>query len=177
MGERSQQGPALRVRLRSKLLGLEDKDVREQIDRELQKLYTNLHGSQEVDQGLKELFSNIDACNGVARKLRYRSQLSLGPNLYANLPLWAASHKSALLHRLCATLLQSHTFEDFANSISFLFKNLEQRGAVEDQAPAVTELAGGLPLFAPKLHAALLWHFTVQQLTAALCDGRKQPQD
>ncbi|KAK9807159.1 hypothetical protein WJX73_002203 [Symbiochloris irregularis] len=114
MAERS-QGPALRVRLRSKLLGLEDKDVREQIDRELQKLYINLKGSQELDQGLKELFSSIDSCNATARKLRYR---------------------------LCATLLQSHSFEDFGNSVPFLYKHLEQRGAVEDQAPAVAELAG-----------------------------------
>ena len=66
------QGPELRARLRSKLLGLEDKDLREQIDRELQRVFPSLKGSQQVEQGLKELFNNLAASNAHARKLRYR---------------------------------------------------------------------------------------------------------
>ena len=66
------RGPEFRARLKSKLLGLEDRDVREQIDRELQRVLSALTGSHQVDQGLKELFNNIDACNTIARKLRYR---------------------------------------------------------------------------------------------------------
>ena len=68
-------GPELRVRLKSKLLGLEDRDVRDQIFRELQRMLASLKGPQQVEQGLKELFNNINSCNTVARKLRFRSGL------------------------------------------------------------------------------------------------------
>ena len=69
------KGPELRARLKSKLLGLEDKDLREQIERELQRVFAALNGTQQVDQGLKELFSSLDSCNTTARKLRYRCVL------------------------------------------------------------------------------------------------------
>ena len=150
------QGPELRARLKSKLLGLEDKDVREQIDRELQKVFPTLHGPQQVDQGLKELFNNLDSCNPVARKLRYRWELSLlmlNGALLTSLLLLEGLRSCAIksypnplcLHcRLVAVTLSSHSFETFADSCPFLTRQLVQRASIEDQPPLVTELAGAV---------------------------------
>lgn len=66
------QGPELRTRLKSKLLGLEDKDLRNQIERELLVVFPTLRGPQQIDQGLKELFNNLDTSHANARRIRYK---------------------------------------------------------------------------------------------------------
>lgn len=49
-------------------------------------------------------------------------------------------------------MLQAHSFEEVADSVPFLTKQLVQRAAVEDQAPIIAELAGARS-FLPSLPA------------------------
>lgn len=66
------QAGDLRLRTRTALLGLEDKDLAEQAQLGVQRLIKDLHATWQRESVLRDILSGLDECAAHARKLRYR---------------------------------------------------------------------------------------------------------
>ena len=66
------KGPDLKVRLKSKLLGLDDRDLTAQAERELQKLVRQAASQAEVELLAKELLAGLDNAGTNAKRARIR---------------------------------------------------------------------------------------------------------
>ena len=72
MGPPAPKGPDFRTRLKSKLLGLDDRDLTAQAERELQKLVRLAATQPEVELLAKELLAGLDNAGTTARRARFR---------------------------------------------------------------------------------------------------------
>jgi hypothetical protein len=66
----------LRLRTRTALLGLEDRDLAEQAHCGVQRLISELRAPWQAEQVLRDLLADLGSCGASARRLRYRSALA-----------------------------------------------------------------------------------------------------
>jgi hypothetical protein len=70
------QAGDLRLRIRTALLGLEDKDLSGQAELGMQSLINGIQMPWERESVLRDTLSGLDQCTANARKLRYRYMAS-----------------------------------------------------------------------------------------------------
>ena len=62
----------LRMRTRTALLGLEDKDLATQAQLGVQRLIKDLQATWEIESVLRDILAGLDQCSAHARRLRYK---------------------------------------------------------------------------------------------------------
>ena len=78
-GQRAKTNAAaseLRLRTRTALLGLEDRDLAEQAHGGVQRLISELRAPWQAEQVLRDVLADLSSCSASARRLRYRSALA-----------------------------------------------------------------------------------------------------
>lgn len=71
------QAGELRLRTRTALVGLEDKDLAEQAQLGVQRLIKDLQASWQRESVVRDILSGLNDCAPHARKLRYRCSTAL----------------------------------------------------------------------------------------------------
>ncbi|CAL8462244.1 g1775 [Coccomyxa elongata] len=103
----------LRLRTRTALLGLEDKDLATQAQLGVQRLIKDLQATWEIESVLRDILAGLDQCSAHARRLRYK---------------------------LAAVLVQRHGYP--SGLINLIIKRFTEQAGFEKHSSAVEELAG-----------------------------------
>ncbi|BDA46105.1 hypothetical protein COCOBI_08-1970 [Coccomyxa sp. Obi] len=103
----------LRMRTRTALLGLEDKDLATQAQLGVQRLIKDLQATWEIESVLRDILAGLDQCSAHARRLRYK---------------------------LAAVLVQHHGYP--AGLLNLIMKRFTEQAGFEKHSGAVEELAG-----------------------------------